>query len=146
MAETAIAKIRRFETEDIDQILEIEEQTFEKTAYPREVFLECASCFPDGFVVAEVAREVVGYMIFDAAGHILSAAVKPSDRRKGFGTLLFAHALKSAKKGLWLEVRSKNAAAIEFYRKMGMKVIGGIPNYYEADDALIMGLKNKRPA
>jgi len=144
MANSDIARIRKFRMEDIDAILEIEDKTFEKTAYPREVFLEHAKRFPDNFVVGEVAEHVVGYMIFDTGGHILSTAVEPTHRRKGLGALLFTHALKSIGSKLWLEVRSKNTTAIEFYEKMGMKIVGKIPNYYEADDALIMALRRTR--
>ena len=82
----------------------------------------------------------MGYIIFDLSGHVLSTAVKPSYRRKGFGKMLAMHALKSVPEKLWLEVRSKNIAAIKFYKKLGMKIIGKTSNYYESDDALIMVL------
>jgi len=77
------------------------------------------------------------------SGHIHSTAVKPDYRRKGFGKMLFMHALKCAKERLWLEVRSKNTAAIRFYERLGMKIVGKIPNYYDEDDALIMVLSRK---
>jgi len=41
---------------------------------------------------------------------------------------------------LWLEVRSRNTAAIAFYRRMGMEIDGRIQDYYEDDDALMMVL------
>jgi len=55
------------------------------------------------------------------------------------------HALKCAKKGLWLEVRSRNRGAIEFYKRLGMKIVGKIPKYYRGDDALIMRFGNSTP-
>ncbi|MBW1741554.1 MAG: ribosomal protein S18-alanine N-acetyltransferase [Deltaproteobacteria bacterium] len=143
MAEKVLAKIRKFKIEDINKILEIEEQSFPKTAYPKETFLNYANSFTDNFVVIETGKDIAGYIIFDMDGHIRSAAIKSAYRRKGFGKMLFMHALKCAKKRLWLEVRSKNSAAIEFYKKLGMKIIGKIPNYYECDDALIMVLSQK---
>ena len=57
--------------------------------------------------------------------------------------MLFMHALKYAKTRLWLEVRSKNSAAIKFYERLGMRTVGRIPHYYETDDALIMVLSQK---
>jgi len=136
-------RIRKFKTDDIDKILEIEAQAFPKTPYSREVFLIYAEHFPDSFVIVETDRDLVGYIIFDIGGHIHSTAVKRPYRRKGFGKMLFTHALKCAKGRLWLEGRSKNSAAIMFYKKLGMKVVGTIPNYYQTDDALIMALRRQ---
>ena len=143
MAEKALAKIRKFRIEDINKILKIEEQAFPKTAYSKETFLTYASSLPDTFIVIETGTDIVGYIIFDRGGHVHSTAVEPTYRRKGFGKMLFMHALKCAGKRLWLEVRSKNSAAIEFYKRQGMEIIGKIPNYYRSDDALIMELGQK---
>ena len=143
MSEKNLTKIRRFRIGDINKILEIEGHAFPKTAYPRETFLSYAKSFPDNFIVLETGKDIVGYIIFDKDGHIHSTAVKTTYRGKGFGRMLFMYALKCAKKRLWLEVRSKNSAAIKFYEKLGMKTIGKIPNYYGTDDALIMVLNQK---
>ncbi|MBW1799876.1 MAG: GNAT family N-acetyltransferase [Deltaproteobacteria bacterium] len=125
---------------DLGQILEIEKDAFPKTAYPRHVFLHYAHLFPDTFFVAETEEEIAGYIISDRAGHIHSTAIRPSRRRKGLGRMLFMHTLQFLKKRLWLEVRSKNPDAINFYKSMGMKIIGKERNYYGNDDALIMAL------
>ena len=138
-------KIRNFKTEDINKILEIEEQAFPKSVFSKATFLNYADNLPDTFIVVESNKEIVGYIIFDLTGHIHSTVVKQSYRRKGFGKMLFMHALKCAKKGLWLEVRSRNRGAIEFYKRLGMKIVGKIPKYYRNDDALIMRSKNSTP-
>jgi ribosomal-protein-alanine N-acetyltransferase len=143
MAEKALAKIRRFKSEDINDIVEIEEEAFPKTAYSRETILHYARSLPDNFMVIETDTGIVGYMIFDISGHIHSTAVKPTCRRKGFGKMLFMHALRCAKSRLWLEVRSRNTQAVRFYKALGMKIVGKIPNYYEGDDALIMVLSQR---
>jgi ribosomal protein S18 acetylase RimI-like enzyme len=52
--------------------------------------------------------------------------------------MLFMHAVRCAKKSLWLEVRSENKGAIAFYKRMGMEIAGRIQGYYGDDDALIM--------
>ncbi len=140
MAKEALPKIRKFKIEDINKILEIEDQSFPKTPYSKEIFLNYENSFSDSFIIIETGKEIAGYIIFDLSGHVLSTAVKPSYRRKGFGKMLAMHALKSVPEKLWLEVRSKNTAAIKFYKKLGMKIIGKTPNYYESDDALIMVL------
>jgi ribosomal-protein-alanine acetyltransferase len=131
-------KIRTYRTEDINQILEIEQQAFPKTAYPKEAFLGYADRFPDHFVVIEYGEDILGYMIFDPDGHIHSMAVKPTHRRQGLGTMLFMHAARCIKKSLWLEVRSENKGATAFYERMGMEVARRIQGYYGDDDALMM--------
>lgn len=137
------ARIRRFKTEDINGILEVEQQSFPKTAYPKEVFLNFAKSSPHTFVVIETGKDIAGYIMFDMSGHILSMAIKRRYRRKGFGKKLFMHALNYARKRLQLEVRSNNTGAIEFYKRLGMEIVGKIPNYYGDNDAVIMVLGEK---
>ncbi len=143
MAVETPPKIRKFKLDDIHKILEIEEEAFPKTAYPKETFLYYAKHFPKNFVVLEAGNDIAGYIIFSMDGHIHSTAVKPIYRRKGFGRMLFMHALGSVKKRLWLEVRSKNIGAIAFYKRMGMQITGKVTNYYGNDDALIMVLSEE---
>ena len=140
MPERNTIRIRDFKREDINEILEIEAQAFPKTAYSRGTFLKYALAFPDGFFVLKTNEDIAGYIIIDLDGHIHSTAVKSAYRRKGFGTMLFAHATKRAQKRLWLEVRSRNSGAISFYKTMGMNLLGKIPGYYGDDDALILFL------
>jgi len=130
--------IRSFLIEDLKQILEIERGAFPKTGYPKEVILNYAKRLPGGFIVVETGKQIVGYMIFDQTGHVYSAAVRPSYRRKGFGRRLFSHASEQSFGKLWLEVRSKNTEAIGFYHRIGMRIVGRIQEYYHGDDALIM--------
>jgi ribosomal-protein-alanine N-acetyltransferase len=132
-------RIRRFRPEDIQQILEVESQAFPKTPYSRAVFLDLARVFPQGFLVLEADAQIAGYLVFNPQdGHILSMAMKSACRRQGFAAMLFRHALKRARKGLWIEVRTRNNPAIAFYKKMGMETVGKAPGYYSDDDALIM--------
>ena len=138
-------RIREFKRGDIHAILEIEGQAFPKTAYSKRTFLHYAGRFPDSFFVLETNEGIAGYIIIDLDGHIHSTAVRPSYRRKGFGTMLFTHAVSRAPKSPWLEVRSRNSGAIAFYRAMGMNVLGKIPGYYGDDDALILILDRKEP-
>ena len=137
-AETVPCAVRPFSIEDLKQILEIEREAFPKTGYPKEVILNYAKRLPGGFIVVESGEKIVGYMIFDQTGHVYSAAVRPSDRRKGFGRRLFLHASEQSFGKLWLEVRSKNTGAIGFYQRIGMRIVGRVQGYYHGDDALIM--------
>lgn len=142
MAEKYPVKIRNFKAEDITKVLEVEKQAFPKTIFSKATLLKYADSLPDTFILAQLGEDIVGYIIFDLTGHIHSTVVKKSYRRKGFGRLLFMHALRRVKKSLWLEVRSRNHEAIEFYKRLGMKIVGEIPNYYVDDHALVMRLEN----
>ncbi len=149
VAETPPCTIRPFLIEDLKQILEIEREAFPKTGYPKEVILNYAKRLPGGFIVVGTGEQIVGYMIFDQTGHVYSAAVRPSHRRRGFGRKLFLHASEQSLGKLWLEVRSKNTGAIGFYQRIGMRIVGRVQGYYHGDDALIMildGLGEARTA
>ena len=135
--------VRAFKIEDMEKILEIEEQAFPKTPYSEEILLDYGNRPSNKFVVLEVGQDILGYIMFSEGGHIISTAVKPAQRRKGFGRMLFIHALRHTEKRLWLEVRSRNKSAIGFYKNMGMNKIGKTRNYYGDDDALIMVLGEK---
>jgi ribosomal-protein-alanine N-acetyltransferase len=130
--------MRRFGHGDMGEILEIENGAFPKTAYSEQILLHYAGVFPETFVVACTGGKVVGYIIFDAGGHVISMAIKEGHRNKGFGKTLIMYALEHARSKIWLEVRTKNQGAIAFYRSLGMETVGKIPGYYGNDDALIM--------
>ena len=141
--EVALRRIRKFRSNDIEKILEIEAEAFPKSAYSREILLRYALRLPESFLVLETEAGIEGYIIYELEGHVISMAVKTSHRRKGSGTELFRHALSEVE-DLWLEVRSRNYGAIRFYEKMGMGAVGTVADYYEADDALIMVLNKKK--
>ena len=138
MPEREVPNIRVFTAGDIEKILEIEKGAFPKSNYPKAVLLHYANHDAFIFAVLETRQDIVGYIIFERGGHIISTAVLPGHRRKGFGKMLFTYAHRQTHNNLWLEVRSKNRGAISFYIKMGMKIVGKTQNYYGDDDALIM--------
>jgi ribosomal protein S18 acetylase RimI-like enzyme len=136
-------RIREFRGSDIQQIMEVEATAFPKSAYSKETLLMYALRLPASFLVLETEECIEGYIIYDLDGHVYSMAVRSSRRRRGFGKALFMRASKHVKDLVYLEVRSKNLGAIEFYRKMGMRVTSKVGGYYETDDALIMVLDAK---
>jgi ribosomal-protein-alanine N-acetyltransferase len=139
MPELTPANLRAFKFEDMNQIFEIEEQAFPKTPYSKEILLGFAKSPLYRFVVLEGKKHLLGYIIYNKGGHLISTAVKRGERRKGFGRKLFRYALRdTGDERLWLEVRSRNDSAIRFYRSMGMETIGKSPGYYGDDDALIL--------
>ena len=93
-------------------------------------------------------NELVGFVgaqvVLDESD-IIKIGVKPSNRKKGIAKNLFFNLLTELKnknvKKIMLEVREQNAIAINFYKKMGFKIIATRKNYYENDNAKILMLE-----
>ena len=69
---------------------------------------------------------------------IVNIVVDDYYRKKGIGKKLVEYTIKKFNlKALNLEVRQSNDA-VNFYQKMGFKIIRKIPNYYHNEDAYFM--------
>jgi [ribosomal protein S18]-alanine N-acetyltransferase len=74
---------------------------------------------------------------------LLKITLMPQHRRSGIGSAListlFKHCLKTQCNEIYLEVRLKNQAALQFYRKIGFLRLAQRKNYYRdpIDDCLI---------
>jgi ribosomal-protein-alanine N-acetyltransferase len=131
--------IRRFERQDLDQVLRIEAQAFPKSSYAPEVFRHYHHVSPDTFLVFQEIEDVIAYIIFKTDGHVISLAVDPVHRRRGIGTrLMKACESCCAGKRLLVEVRPGNVAAQEFYRHLGFCLTSRIRLYYGTEDAFVM--------
>ena len=114
---------------------------------------------PEGFLVAEVDGEVVGYVIANLRktqegseeGHILAVAVDPAYRRRRVGTALMEQ-IKGVFKDrgvdqLSLEVKESNREARNFYLNLGFREVCVAKHYYRmrgyTEDAVIMVKKIK---
>ena len=145
-------KINEMRREHIEQILEIEKQSF-LTPWTHGMFLnEFNSPLSYHFVVTrseEGGDVVIGYIIFwmlMEEVHILNVATHPAYRRRRIAHFLLHFALDFAyaKGGIayFLEVRRGNQAAIDLYRKVGFALWRVREHYYAdtGEDALIMRL------
>ena len=99
----------------------------------------CYSAVGDGVLVAYILGRLIA-----PEGEIYRIAVMPEHRRRGIGYRLLDYATKTERgrglESLFLEVRSKNAAAIALYRAHGFLSVGMRKGYYKDpdDDAIIM--------
>ncbi len=100
-------------------------------------------------IVLETEAGISGYAIAWVAYdeiHLLSIAVAPEDRRRGYGRALLEGIIeRGAARGgslVVLEVREGNDPARNFYDGMGFKVIGKRRKYYidTGEDAFVMAL------
>lgn len=133
-------------TGDLDEVLEIESDTFPRP-WTREHFVaELASPRSFPFVARSRDGLVTGYicptLIFDE-GEILDVAVRRDYRGRGIGPLLITHALEllagRGARTVHLEVRVSNVSARVLYQRLGFAETGCRPGYYEnGEDAVLM--------
>jgi len=135
--------IRPVKQDDIAEISLLEEASF-NDPYPSYFLSELARDNPDTFLVLTLNNEIIGYGIVDHwedNDHLISIAVRPDSRRKGFGEILLVALEKrlSRDRPLRLEVRQGNLAAIQLYSKRGFTKTGVAEGYYgDGEDAIIM--------
>ena len=142
-------EIRRARPDDATAIAEMEAKIFGDPWSQRDIFSyvcqETGMCY-----VALSDGEVVGYIIgrkIIPEGEIYRIAVREDKRERGIGYRLLSYALKTegglGVETVFLEVRSRNAAARALYLSYGFKEMGIRKNYYQnpPDDAVIM-IKN----
>ena len=114
--------IQIFSLSDLDQILQIEAQSFPKSPYDWATFINLHYLYPETFLVyvdttcdekVGTTRfregQILGYIVYSADGHIISIAVHPNHRRRGIGTELLKRTMSIPNvKKIWAEVRKSN--------------------------------------
>jgi [ribosomal protein S18]-alanine N-acetyltransferase len=103
------------------------------------------------YLVLEVNGAISGYiglkLISDEA-HVMTIAVCPEHRRRGFARVLLEAALadpaSAGARRVHLEVRPSNAGARALYGSLGFAQTGLRPAYYGDEDALLMTLDLRR--
>jgi ribosomal-protein-alanine N-acetyltransferase len=135
-------RIRRFQSDDISLISEIEQLSF-KDPFPSYFLSQLAEANPDTFLVAVIGDRIVGYAVIDKwpdQEHLVSIAVIPESRKKGVGQGLLDHLIERMQtRSLKLEVRRSNKAGLELYRKNGFVQTGIAYSYYaDGEDAIQM--------
>lgn len=139
--------IYRMSNEDIEEVLQIEEESFSSPWSKRIFEGELSKKEHSYYYVAKGDGKVLGYiglwMIFDEA-HIVNIAVHKDLRQSGIGTLLLASTLVIAErmgaKRATLEVRVSNTPAQKLYEKFGFEIISIRKKFYSDtnEDAYIM--------
>ena len=139
-------EIRRATAKDASAIARIEELCFSDPWSERDV-LGCIAT--DGGIAFVALRDgaVIAYLLgrlIAPEAEIYRIAVIPTERRHGIGYRLLDFAMKTERgRGLetvFLEVRSRNDAAIALYSAYGFERAGIRRSYYKnpEDDAIIM--------
>ena len=101
-------------------------------------------------IVAESETQIVGWCacrVMWPEAELLKIAVKKENRKRGIGRFLFEYLFGELQKrkvnSLFLEVRSGNRTALDFYAQHGFLHVGSRPNYYtDPPDSAIILKKN----
>ena len=133
---------------DMEAVLEVERAAYSSgwpaTAFERELTQNRMARY---VVLREAPGErIVGFgglwLMVDEA-HVVTVAVLPDLRRRGYGRALVAEALRAAKaeggRLALLEVRASNTPARELYRSVGFEDVRLRPRYYaDGEDGVEM--------
>ena len=139
-------EIRRSRPDDATRISELEGEIFSDPWQKKDIFSYICSDYGMCFTAldGEVPIAYVLGRLIAPEGEIYRIAVDEKYRGRGIGYRLLSYALKSERgRGLetvFLEVRSKNAAAIALYSSYGFRKMGVRRGYYKNpdDDAIVM--------
>ncbi|MGG4198479.1 ribosomal protein S18-alanine N-acetyltransferase [Peribacillus frigoritolerans] len=138
---------RKMNTADIDQVLNVEKQSF-TLPWSREAFFnELNHNQYAVYMVIEDEGKIAGYcgawIVIDES-HITNIAILPEYRGQKLGEALLRKMIEiSISMGvvrITLEVRVSNAVAISLYEKLGFQKGGIRKNYYtdNQEDAYVM--------
>ena len=144
--------IRRSLPSDARAIAELEKEIFSDPWSEKDIAaaisVSGAMCYTalgdDGVLYAYVLGRRIA-----PEGEIYRVATAPERRGRGIAFRLMTYAVKTEKghglENLFLEVRSRNLAALKLYSALSFKQIGLRKNYYKdpPDDAILMMLSSE---
>ena len=135
-----------FKVKDIDQILEIEKESF-SNHWSKQMFLsECENKFSH-FKICISDNLIIGFIIYRIVleeAEILNIVIGHKFRGKSFGKQLLNYAVNDIKehkvKNIFLEVNERNIIAQNLYKNGGFVKYSTRQNYYGDDNAVLMKL------
>ena len=149
-------KIRPFKPSDLEVVIRINRESLPEN-YTALFFMNLHKRFPETFIIAEVNKKIVGYILcrietgipvfkllgVTRKGHVISVAVLHNHQQKGIGQALMREATQAMvnykAKECYLEVRESNLAAVGLYKKLGFKIARTHRNYYaDGENAFVM--------
>jgi len=141
-----VLKIRQFIPTDMFSVIKLASETLTERYNP-SVFNYFYETFPEGFIVAEKAHKIIGFLIgvkIDTENaKILMIAVSEFYRKQTIGSKLLNQFLRVSSienlKKISLEVRTENKSAIKFYQQHGFKIKEKHKEFYQSgEDAYTM--------
>jgi len=132
-----VIEIRQFKPTDMFSVIKLASETLTEHYNP-SVFNYFYETFPKGFIIAEYAHKIIGFIIGvklnEKLAKILMISVSELHQNKNIGSDLLKQFLKKISdegvKFVQLEVRVDNKKAIKFYDKHGFKIKNKIREFY----------------
>ena len=142
--------IRWLVSRDMEEVLEIERESFE-FPWTREDYTRCLRSRNCIGMVAEYNEQVVGYMIYELGKNkiqLLNLATAEPFRRCGVATQMIAKLTGKLslqrRNRITFEIRETNLPAQLFFRSTGFRATQVLKNYYEEmqEDAYFMQFRH----
>ncbi len=131
---------------DLPAVMETDRRSF-PTPWSEEIWRQEITGPFGLYLVLEEGNNLSGHIglkLISGEAHVVTLAVRPERRRRGFARALIEAALgdpvSAGARYLHLEVRPSNVAARVLYRSLGFDETGVRPRYYGEEDALLMTL------
>jgi ribosomal protein S18 acetylase RimI-like enzyme len=130
--------IRKFKPTDMFSVIKLASETLTEQYNP-SLFNFFYESYPKGFIVAEKAHKIIGFIIgvktTEYNSRILMLSVSEINRRQKVGSSLLTEFLKimvkEKVKHVELEVRTDNKKAKNFYIKHGFRIKRKIDEFYQ---------------
>lgn len=149
-ARRTAAMVRRFEADDIESLMDVENESPEAAKWSKESYLQHSKESGAVFLVTEEGGELTGFLagrVVGEQGEIFNLAVKRGHRCLGRGKALIAQANVEFEsrgvKNVYLEVRESNTGAIAFYERQGFTKTGRRKGYYREPDEAAVTMEKK---
>lgn len=148
--------LRPMLAEDLEQVTGIEAAAYSHP-WTRGNFLDSLVSGHHADVCTQGAAGIVAYSVVMPGvdeDHLLNLTVDRAHLRRGWGSFMLERAIAGAAmrgaRGLWLEVRASNSAALALYDRFGFVQTGCRRDYYPAargrEDAVLMSLGFSAPS
>jgi N6-L-threonylcarbamoyladenine synthase len=148
-------EMRRLTSNDLGQVMLIEDALFEKEAWSEQTMAE-ELVAANTYYIGIFDPQLVGYAGLriapaDFAADVLTIGVAAKQQGKGLGRRLMEELLSFAKRSgseqVFLEVKESNQTAISLYTSLGFEQIDLRKKYYQpsGENAVVMRLSIKQP-
>jgi ribosomal-protein-alanine N-acetyltransferase len=138
---TANVRVRRAEISDLDDLVALEDRTFDSDRMSRDQYRRHLDSDSALVLVASANhRNFLGTAVLffrkgSGVARLYSIASQPEARGKGVGTALIEACEAAGRqrrcRALRLEVRTDNVVAIALYERLGYRRIGSYARYYQ---------------
>ncbi|MFX0075372.1 MAG: GNAT family N-acetyltransferase [Candidatus Hermodarchaeota archaeon] len=146
-------RIDKATLKDLDEIYELERNTFKKDAFSKELIfnLIIKNKFFFKLINDKDQETIIGFIIViqdrEDRVNLINLLIKRKYRKSGCGTYLLNYTLNKIREShhinsIILNVNSKNKEAISLYQKFNFRIVQKIENYYRQKESAYLMLLN----